>query len=167
MDPLFPQKTLFGTDSKPFKYPLNELYDPVFLVDIVKSSETLKIEEQFRVDKAVKELEHSSKYIKTVNIINGKDKGIFSYNVDDDIYAPDPSAIGDTNSEYDNLSPFNKTIELESNVSESFINSARTISSKIDMNSKNILVLYIENSKINIVVSSYEQDINKKIPNLI
>ena len=167
MDPLFPQKIIFGTDSKPFKYPLNELYDPVFLVDVVKSSTKVEVKEEFRVDKAVQEIEHSSKYIKTVNIINGKEKGIFSYKAGDKIYAPEPSAISDVNAEYNNLSTFNKKVELESNITELFAESARKINQNISTSSANIMLTYVKDQNSEIMISSYEEAINKKYPNLL
>jgi len=167
MDPLFPQKTIFGLDAEPFKYPLNELFNPVYLTDIVKSSVIVEVKEPFRIDKATQDIDYSSKYLKTVHIINGKDKGIFSYKVGDQVYAPMPDAINNANADYNNLDPFSKEIELDVNIKETFSKSADEFQENINQTSQNIALMYVKNPTPELIIYDYEKTVSQKFPGII
>ena len=158
-DPTFPQQLTVGEDGLRFLTPINCLFNPLYLGNIVRFSKEVTVPEHFRPDLACKDLDYSSKYIKVVNIINGKEKGIFSYTKDEKILAPIPGNISTSVSTYNEVANPVAIRPLPYNIKDTFKQTEEKFNEIISTSSQNVLFNYILKTSEETVMIQYENTI--------
>jgi len=160
LDPIFPQQLITGSDDYAFKMPLNCLFNPIYLINIIKNSYEVTIPKIYRPDLACKDYNYSSKYIKVVNIINGKEKGIFSYDVvGEQILAPEPGNISTSVSEFEELNPPQTIKVLPYPVTTTFKETAEKFNEIVSTSANNLLYNYVAKTSQETLISGLENTV--------
>ena len=163
---IFQLHKYYTPDNLVFDTLYSQFYNPIYAGTLYHASTKVTLSKKFRIDLAISDITVDFSLIKIVSILNEKPLGVFSYDENDVVYVPSPSAALSINTEINQLE--NEDIHINTPL----FNSLQNVYSELQENLSKLDVTqinkYISNvDTLYLFVETDEYIVNQKFKGLI